>query len=199
VFTFTTKVKFAVVVAAIVVVSVQVKVASTHVHPTGPVNDTAVVFAGRVSVNTGAAAVAGPPLVTLCVYVMLFPAVTGFGLAEFVTLRSAWPAEATAMLTVAVLLARLVSRPVVATVAVSVMIVPAGVPALTVYVAVIVPVEPGGTLGLVQAMGEAGGQVHVPPPAVTTATDTNVVFAGNASLNVAVLQLLGPVLVITCV
>ena len=69
--------------------------------------------------------------------------------------------------------------PVVATVAVSVMIVPAAVPALTVYLAVIVPVEPGGTLGLVQAIGEAFGQVHVPPPAVTTATDTNVVFAGS--------------------
>ncbi len=67
VFTFTTKVKFAVVADAIVVVSVQVSVPSTHVHPAGPVNETAVVFAGRVSVNTGALAVAGPLLVTLCV------------------------------------------------------------------------------------------------------------------------------------
>ncbi len=58
--------------------------------------------------------------------------------------------------------------------------------------AVIVPVEPGGTLGLVQLTGAVFGQVHVPPPVVTTATDTNVVFAGVASVNVAVLQLLGP-------
>ena len=65
--TFTTNVKFAVVAAAIVVVSVHVRVASTHVQPAGPVRDTAVVFAGCVSVNTGAAAVAGPPLVTLWV------------------------------------------------------------------------------------------------------------------------------------
>ena len=65
VFTFTTKVKFAVVPDAIVVVSVQVR--ATHVHPAGPVNDTCEVFAGRVSVNTGALAVAGPLLVTLCV------------------------------------------------------------------------------------------------------------------------------------
>ena len=65
--TVTTKVKFAVVLAAMVVVSVQVRVARTHVHPAGPVSDTAVVFAGSVSVNTGAFAVAGPPLITLCV------------------------------------------------------------------------------------------------------------------------------------
>ena len=65
--TVTTNVKFAVVLAAIVVVSVQVRVASTQVHPAGPINDTPVVPAGSVSVNTGAFAVAGPPLVTLCV------------------------------------------------------------------------------------------------------------------------------------
>ena len=34
---------------------------------------------------------------------------------------------------------------------------------------------------------------------VTTATDTKVVFRGNASLNVAVPQLLGPEFVMTCV
>jgi len=195
VFTFTVNVKFAVVPDAIVVLSVQVSVASTHVHPAGLGNDTAVVPAGSVSVNTGAAAVAGPPLVTLCVYVILFPAVTGFGVAEFVTLRSACVPDATGILNVAVLLVAYVSREVVATVTVSAMIVPAAVPALTVYFAVIVPVDPGGTLGLVQATGDAFGQVHVPPPAVTTATETNVKFAGSGSLKVAVLQLLGPLLV----
>src|SRR5579863_9589729 len=81
-FTFTMKVKFAVVTAVIVVVSVQLGGARTHVHPAGPTNDTAVVFAGTVSVNWGAFAVAGPLLVTLCVYVTLFPAVTPFGLPE---------------------------------------------------------------------------------------------------------------------
>src|SRR5258706_16191307 len=45
VITVTTKVKFAVVFAAIVVVSVLVRVARTQVHPAGPVNDTAVGFA----------------------------------------------------------------------------------------------------------------------------------------------------------
>src|SRR5450432_4312508 len=130
---------------------------------------------------------------------MLFPAVTPFGMPEFVTLKSAWAPDATAMVEIAVLLTTLLSRPVVATVAVSVMIVPAVVPPLTVYLAVMVPVEPGGTLGFVQAIGEAFGQVHVPPPVVTTPTETNVVFAGRASLNVPALQLLGPELVMTCV
>ena len=65
--------------------------------------------------------------------------------------------------------------------------------------AVIVPVEPGSTLGLVHATGAEFGQVQVPPPLFTTAAETNVVLAGVASLNVAVLQLLGPELVTTCV
>jgi len=87
--TVTTNVKFAVVLAAMVVVSVQVRLAKTQVHPAGPVSETAVVLAGSVSVKTGAFAVAGPALVTLCVYVILLPAVAGFGLPELVTLRSA--------------------------------------------------------------------------------------------------------------
>ena len=65
-FTAKTRVKVVVAFAAIVVVSVQVSVARTQVHP-APDSDTAVVFAGKVSVNTGAAAVAGPLFVTVCV------------------------------------------------------------------------------------------------------------------------------------
>src|SRR5208282_387463 len=128
--TVTTKVKFAVVLATIVVVSVQVRPA--HVHPEGPVKDTSVVLAGSVSVNTGAFAVAGPALLTVCIYVMLLPAFTGLGLAEFVTLKSAWVPDATAICTVAELLAVFVSRDVVAAAAVSVISVPAAVPAVTV-------------------------------------------------------------------
>src|SRR5258708_40326383 len=67
VLTVTTKVKLAVVLAAIATVSVQVRVARTHVHPAGPVSDTEAVFAGRVSVKKGTFAATGPPLVTLCV------------------------------------------------------------------------------------------------------------------------------------
>ncbi len=57
------------------------------------------------------------------------------------------------------------------------------------------PTEPGGTLGFVQLTGPEFGQVQVPPPVVTAATDTNVVFVGVNSVNLAVLQLLGPRLV----
>src|ERR1022692_691156 len=53
-FTFSTKLKLAVVFAAIVVVSVQVRLARTHVHPAGPVSDTAAVGAPGIGlVHTG--------------------------------------------------------------------------------------------------------------------------------------------------
>src|SRR5579871_4261068 len=109
-FTFTTNVKFAVVVEAILVVSVQVRLARTQVHPAGPVSETPVVFAGNVSVMTGAFAVAGPAFFTVCVYVMLLPAVAGLGLPVFVTLKSACAPDATAIFTVDELSPGFVSR-----------------------------------------------------------------------------------------
>jgi hypothetical protein len=130
---------------------------------------------------------------------MLFPAVTGLGLPEFVTLKSACVPDATAIVTVAELSAVFESCVALAPVTVSVIMVPAAVPAATLYTAVIVPVEPGGTLGFVQLTGPVFGQVHVPPPVVTAATETNVVFAGVGSVKVAVLQLLGPELYTVCV
>jgi hypothetical protein len=65
--------------------------------------------------------------------------------------------------------------------------------------AVIVPVDPGGALGFGHDTGAIFGHVHVPPPAVTTATETKVVFAGVASVTIALLQLLGPLLLTTWV
>ena len=62
-----------------------------------------------------------------------------------------------------------------------------------------VPVEPGSTLGFVQFTGARFGQVQVPPPVVTTATETNVVFAGVPSLNLPALQFDGPLFVTVCV
>jgi hypothetical protein len=121
---------------------------------------------------------------------MLLPALTGFGLAELVTVRSAWPALATATVVVTVLLAVFVSRVLVPTVAVSVMMVPDAVPEPTATTTGKVLVDPGATLGLVQLMLPLVVQVH---PAGTELKDTKVVLAGIASVNVAVLQLLGPV------
>src|SRR5215467_14764836 len=58
--TVTTKAKFAVVFAPMFVVSVHLRVASEQFQPAGPESDTAVVPTGRVSVRTGALAVAWP-------------------------------------------------------------------------------------------------------------------------------------------
>jgi hypothetical protein len=103
------------------------------------------------------------------------------------------------MFTVAELFAAFVSRVVVATFTVSAMIVPPAVPAVTRYIAVTVALEPGRTLALLQATGAVAGHDHVAPPELTTATDTKVELFGVASVSVAVLQLLGPELVMTCV
>ena len=130
--TLTTNVKAVVVVfAARFEPSVQVKEARTQVHPAGPVSETAVVPGGSVSTSLGVTAAAGPAFVTVCVHVMLVPALTGFGLAEFVTLKSACVPDVTAIFAVAVLSAVFESLVVVPTVTVSVMIVPAVVPAFT--------------------------------------------------------------------
>jgi hypothetical protein len=126
---------------------------------------------------------------------MFWPAFTGFGLAEFVTPRSASPAVATPIFTVAELSLGFVSNVAEAAVAVSV-IVPGPVPAFTLTTTVKVPDEPGATLGLVQLIDPAVVHVH---PAGTGLSDTNVVFTGNASVKVALVQLLGPPLVTTCV
>ncbi len=126
---------------------------------------------------------------------MLLPAVTGFGLPELVTLRSACVPLATAMFSVAELLFVFVSREVVVPVSVSVMIVPTGVPAFTVTEKIKVLIDPGATLGLVQPETKEV-QVH---PGGAPLNELNVVFAGIASLKDTVLQLLGPLLVTTCV
>src|SRR5271169_265780 len=66
--TFTTKVKFAVVFAAMLaMVQLGGAVAMLHVHPAGPYNDTTVVLAGTGPVNDTVVAAAGPLFVILCV------------------------------------------------------------------------------------------------------------------------------------
>ena len=57
--------------------------------------DRNVVFGGVFSVRLALVAALGPALVTTCVYVMLLPAITGTGLAEFVTDKSAESATCT--------------------------------------------------------------------------------------------------------
>ncbi len=156
------------------------------------------VLAGTESNNatTVPPAVAGPLLVTTCVQVTFWPAFTGFGLHELVTAKSASVLLATATVAVAELSFAFVSWVVVATVAVSVMRVPAATAAPTVTFTVNVPLDPGATLGFEQLIEPVVVQVH---PVGTGVSETKVVLAGNASVNVAPRQLLGPVLVTTWV
>src|ERR1043165_6781517 len=60
-----------------------------HVHPGGGVIDWKLQLAGTEVVNVTLSAKFGPLFVSVCVYVMLLPAVTGSGLSTFVTARSA--------------------------------------------------------------------------------------------------------------
>jgi len=84
---------------------------------------------------------------------------------------------------------------VVVPVSVSVMMVPAGVPAFTVTEKIKVLIKPGAKLGLVHPVTKEE-QLH---PAGAPLNELKVVLAGIASLKETVLQLLGPLLVTTCV
>jgi hypothetical protein len=75
------------------------------------------------------------------------------------------------------------------------MIVPLAVPATTLKMTLKVPVAPAATLGFVQ--GLAGKLVQVHPAGGVI--ETNVVFAGVASVNVAPVTALEPVFLTTCV
>jgi hypothetical protein len=131
---------------------------------------------------------------------MFAPAATGFGDAEFVVTMSACVASATTSAAVELLLAAFGSETAEPTVTVSLIAVPAAVPAFTFNTREKLP-DPGATLGFVQVI------VPVPPTAGTVpqvhpaggAIDWNVVFGGVVSVKVAVVAALGPAFVTTCV
>jgi len=202
-FTCSTSVKFAVFaepVARLAVVHVIVPVPPTagfvpHVHPAGGVIDWKFVFGGVVWVKLTVVAVAGPLFVILCVKVTLLPAANELGEAAFVTIRSACVAVATTSDAVAVLFAGLASVTAELTLAVSLIAVPAAVPAFTFRTIEKLP-DPAAKLGSVQLMvpvpftagvvqdHPAGGEI-----------DWKVVFAGVTSVNAAFVAALGPLLV----
>ena len=129
----------------------------------------------------------------------LLPAATEDGDATFVVTRSAWVARATTSAAVAVLLAELGSEIAELTVAVLLTAVPAAVPAVT-FKATLKLAEPAAKLGSVQLMvpvAPTAGVVHDHPAGGVT--DTNVVFAGVVSVRLAVVAVLGPAFVTTCV
>jgi hypothetical protein len=105
--TFRTMLRLALALAAreateqVIVVAV-----ALQLHPAGPLPETYVVFAGIGSLNVAPGPAAGPLLLTTWVNVMLLPAITVSAEGVLVTAISAVIAEATPVVTVAVLLAR---------------------------------------------------------------------------------------------
>src|SRR5258706_13435747 len=112
---------------------------------------------------------------------MLLPAVTGSGVPTLLTLKSAWPAVPTAMLNVAELSPGTVSRVAVATVTVSEMIVPAGVPTFTFTTTWKLVTVARARVAIVHVMlpvAPTAGVTHAHPTGVVA--ETNVVFVGTA-------------------
>src|SRR6266851_5693009 len=126
---------------------------------------------------------------------MLPPAATDTGEAELLVIKSACNAVATTSVAVALLLLALGSVVEELMLAVSVITVPAGVPALTVTTTGKVAV-PGAKLELVQLI--VAPKTHAQPGG-TGLREKNVVFAGTASEKLAFVATLGPALVTTCV
>ena len=132
-------------------------------------------------------------------YVTLLPAATELGAAEFVVTRSAWAAVATTSAAVALLLARLGSVVEEFAVAVSLMAVPAAVPAFTCSTTVKLA-APGAKLGSVQVMVPADPAMGCTQnQAPGAATDWKFVFGGVVSVKLAPVAVLGPLLVTTWV
>src|ERR1700722_2779692 len=129
---------------------------------------------------------------------MLLPSVTGLGVAELTTLKSACPAVATTTLAVALLLLGFGSVVVEETLAGSVITVPAAVAAFTVTT----------TVNVVEAPETRVAFEHVRVPLTTEqlqpaagdgVADRNVVFAGIASLKATVLAAAAPLFLTTTV
>src|SRR5580698_1128956 len=163
-----------------------------QVVPAGSASETKVVLAGTVSPKVTLLTEFGPLFAKFSRKVTLFPAVTGFGSALLVTLKSYWPADATVTFTVALLLEGFGSGVEVEVLAVLVMTVPDAVPAVTVRISVNVVVAPGGSDAMVQLTAVPGaGQDHVVP---VCASEEKVVFAGIVSAKVTLLVAAGPLL-----
>jgi hypothetical protein len=150
------------------------------------------------SVKVTLAALLGPGFVRACVYVMLFPAITGSGLSELVIDRSAlFP---TAMPELALLLPGLGSGVTELTAAVSLIRVPTGVLVLTLTVNMKVPLTPLFKVAMVHVMAPVPPTAGVTHPHPTgTGKDTNVVLAGVAPENVTAFAMAAPPLVAICI
>ena len=219
-FTLTTSGKFTTAPTARVCpeFSVQVNVPTAptamalHVQPAGAVNvDARVVFAGIASVNVtvvvpDAVIAVGPLFVIDCVYVILFPGVTGSGASELDTARSACPAVATVIVAVAELFPKFGSGVDDAILAVPSRTVPAGAAAGTFMTMGNVAVPAAARVAAVQVIvpvAPTAGVEQTHPAGGTS--ETNVAFTvpaallDVASVNTAEAAAAGPWFVTTAV
>ena len=130
-------------------------------------------------------------MVTVCVYVMLLPAATGFGVPLLVTVRS--QAVVTVVVTVVLLFAGLGS--LAEETEEFAVIVSAGTVGATLTTTMISTVAPAARLGMVQVTEAV--TVHVHPAG--GATETKVVLAGIGSVKLTVDAAAGPLFVTVCV
>ena len=124
----------------------------------------------------------------------MFPAATVVGEAEFVVIRSACALVATMSVAVALLFAWFGSLIAELTLTVSLIAVPAAVPAVTVTTKVMVAGKLGAKAVSVH-VSVTGLHVHPAGPV----SDDAVVFAGRTSVRVTLVAVLGPALFTTCV
>lgn len=148
---------------------------------------------GVASLKLTLDAVAGPLFVIACVYVMLFPASTLAGLAAVLRAKSACVPDATTTVAAAVFAPK--DWLAAFTVTVSLMRVPAGTVAFTLYCTVNVAEAPAATVAAVHC----GGNTVQDHPAGGVIGDIKVVFAGVISVKVAPVAAELPVFVTTCV
>src|SRR5580693_6765425 len=127
---------------------------------------------------------------------MLLSSVTGLGVAELVTLRSACPAVATTTVAIASLLARFGSVVVEETSAVTAMDVPEAVPAVTFSTTVNVVEAPDASVGFEQVSVPLTTE-QVQPAAGEGVAETYVIAAGIVSLKATVLAAAAPLFLTT--
>jgi hypothetical protein len=176
-----------------VIVPVAPTAGVVHDQPPGGVSETNVVTIGNVSVSETLVASLGPALLTVMVYVMLFPGVTGSGESVFVTERSAAPVP-TVVVSVSLSLPLFGSGVVDVIVAVLLRIVPPATDAftLTVNVKTALPMVMFGFVHVIVPIPPTGGVVQVQPPGATI--ETKVVSAGTESVSERLVASLGPAL-----
>jgi hypothetical protein len=139
----------------------------------------------------------GPRFVTTVVKVTLLPALTVDELAVFTTCRSESVATATVVVVDAELLVALSSRVFDDTEAVSVILVPLGVPAVTFSTIVKFAVADAASVAAEQVNVPPAGAVQLHPAAGVMLT--KLVFAGMVSVSTGLAASLGPLFVTACV